>query len=221
MARPRFDDEGNEIFSGKVGVFPLVTQQPALRRSRNREAGTLEVKPVTSVTREIIREFLLAKVIPKIWEVWPTDDSRSTIFIQQDNARTHVDPNDVEFQEVASQNGFDIRLMCQPANSLDFNILDLGFFRAIQSMQEKKKTNNIAELIQAVEMSFAEYSSVHVNRVWITYQLCMVETMKVQGSNKYKIPRVNKARLEREGCLPKQITCDPVLVENVRSQLQS
>lgn len=25
LARPRFDDEGNEVFSGKIGVFPLVT----------------------------------------------------------------------------------------------------------------------------------------------------------------------------------------------------
>jgi len=47
MTRPRFDGEGNEIFSGKIGVFPFVTMQPAQRRSGNLEAGTLELKPMT------------------------------------------------------------------------------------------------------------------------------------------------------------------------------
>ena len=29
VARPRFDDEGKETFSGKIGVFPLVQQVAA------------------------------------------------------------------------------------------------------------------------------------------------------------------------------------------------
>ncbi|CAE6199218.1 unnamed protein product [Arabidopsis arenosa] len=131
MARPRFDTKGNETFSGKIGVFPFVTMQPAQRRSRNREGGTLELKLMTSIKREDIKEFLIEKVIPRIRERWPQEDFGKTIFIQQDNARTHVDPEDEEFQAAASDHGFDIRLMCQPPNSPDLNILDLGFFNAI------------------------------------------------------------------------------------------
>lgn len=55
MARPRFDDEGIKTFSGKIGVFPFVTIQSAQRTSRNREAGTMEMKPITSVKRDDIR----------------------------------------------------------------------------------------------------------------------------------------------------------------------
>jgi hypothetical protein len=36
--------------------------------------------------------------------------------------------NNPIFCEAAQQDGLDIRLTCQPANSLDFNILDLEFF---------------------------------------------------------------------------------------------
>jgi hypothetical protein len=50
-----------------------------------------------------------------------------SIYIQQDNAPSHISPNDKLFCEAAKQDGFDIRLVCQQANSLDFNILDLGF----------------------------------------------------------------------------------------------
>jgi hypothetical protein len=57
VARPRFDDEGNVIFSGKIGVFPMVNKVPAQRSSVNRRAGTLETKPITSITKEVNRRF--------------------------------------------------------------------------------------------------------------------------------------------------------------------
>jgi hypothetical protein len=48
-----------------------------------------------------------------------------------DNAPSHLKVDDPQFCEVAKQGGFDIWLICQPPNSLDFNILDLRIFRAI------------------------------------------------------------------------------------------
>ncbi|KAI5386953.1 hypothetical protein KIW84_073192 [Lathyrus oleraceus] len=135
LTRPRFDSQGNEIFSGKIGIFPFVTQEPAKRTSANRVAGTMETKAITSVNRDVIRSFLIEKVLPAIKEKWPRDDlGTSTIFIQQDNARTHINHDDQEFIQEATRDGFDIRLMCQPANSPDLNVLDLGFFSAIQSL---------------------------------------------------------------------------------------
>lgn len=137
MARPRFDGEGNEIFSGKIGIFPFAKMQPAKRGSKNRAAGTMELKPMTSIKREDIKEFLIGKILPRIRERWPQEDFGKTIYIQQDNARTHVDPRDEDFLAAASQHGFDIRLICQPPNSPDLNILDLGFFNAIQTLQHQ------------------------------------------------------------------------------------
>lgn len=69
---------------------------------------------------------MLEEVIPKIHERWLREDVGKFIFIQQDNARMHVDPSD-EFREMASQNSFDIRLMCQLPNSTNLHILYLGF----------------------------------------------------------------------------------------------
>ncbi|XP_074314285.1 uncharacterized protein LOC141649494 [Silene latifolia] len=172
MARPRYDSDGNETFSGKIGVFPLITKEPAIRRSRNREAGTLVTKPIPSVTREVIRNFLIEKVVPAIKATWPIEDMGSTIFIQQDNARTHIDPNDPEFRRVASQDGFDIRLMCQPANSPDLNILDLGFFSAIQSLQQKKRSDTVDELIGAVENSFMDFVAESLYMKFSVYGAC-------------------------------------------------
>jgi hypothetical protein len=220
VARPRFDAQKREIFSGKIGVFPLVTQEPAKRNSVNRASGTLETKPITSVTRPIIKSFMIDKVVPAMKEIWPIEERGFPIFIQQDNARTHIDINDEDFRRVASQDGFDIRLMCQPANSPDLNVLDLGFFNAIQSLQHKEAPNSIDELVKAVENSFEAFSTVKSNRIFLTLQSCMIEIMKKGGSNKYKLQHLKKKKLERQGKLPTRLKCDATLVEDVLKYLE-
>ncbi|GJV36853.1 hypothetical protein Tco_1409330 [Tanacetum coccineum] len=60
VARPRFDAFGNEIFSGKIGIFPLTTLEPAKRSSKNRVTGTLETKPILSVTKEVYPQTYVA-----------------------------------------------------------------------------------------------------------------------------------------------------------------
>nr|GEV19072.1 retrovirus-related Pol polyprotein from transposon TNT 1-94 [Tanacetum cinerariifolium] len=62
------------------------------------------------------------------------------------------DVNDIDFMEVASQDGFDIRLCFQPPNSPDLNVLDLGYFRAIQSLQEQEALHTIDELVSAKDI---------------------------------------------------------------------
>jgi len=149
-ARPRFRN-GECIFDGKIGCFPLVTYQNAVRRSQNRLGGEQVIKPITSITRDVIRDFMLNQVLPAIRAKWPREDVHKPIFIQQDNAPSHLKVDDPVFCEAAKQDGFDIRLICQPPNSPDFNILDLGFFRAIQAIQYKKDAKTIKDLVPAVQ----------------------------------------------------------------------
>ncbi|XP_031116503.1 uncharacterized protein LOC116020160 [Ipomoea triloba] len=105
VARPRFDLERNEMFDGKIGMFPFVYKEPAKCRSKNREAGTLETKPIESA---------------------------------------------------AKKDGFDIHLTCQPPNSPDMNVLDLGFLRALQSLQHQEAPRNVNELVAANHKAFNE-----------------------------------------------------------------
>jgi hypothetical protein len=89
---------------------------------------------------------LIDKVLPAIRAKWPQEDMDKPIYIQQDNAQSHVSLNDKLFCEAAKQDGFDIRLVCQPPNSPDFNILDLGFFNGIQSIQYKTSAKTLKSL---------------------------------------------------------------------------
>ncbi|KAK8498271.1 hypothetical protein V6N12_073898 [Hibiscus sabdariffa] len=146
VARPRFDEFSNCMFSRKIGIFPIVIKEPARRNSKNRQAGTLETKAILYVTKDVTRSCLINKVLPAIRAKWPSSSDKR-IFIQQDNAKPHIDIDDEQFLQAASLDGFNFQLFFQPPNSPDLNVLDLGYFRAIQSLQHQESPTTIDELV--------------------------------------------------------------------------
>ena len=111
---------------------------------------TWELKPCHTVDREKSREYLVKYVLPAIKEKWPESDRWNTIYVQQDNARTHIKPDDPLFLQEAARGGWDIRMIYQPPNSPDTNILDLGWFASIQAMFHRKMPKTLAEIVQKV-----------------------------------------------------------------------
>jgi hypothetical protein len=107
---------------------------------------------------------MINQVLLAIRSKWPREDVGRPIFIQQDNAPSHLKLDDPEFCAAAKLGGFDIRLICQPPNSPDFNILDLGFFRAIQAIQYKKDAKTIEALVPAVKevICTIQYNNSHM-----------------------------------------------------------
>lgn len=194
-ARPRFRD-GECIFDGRIGCFPLVTYEPAQRSNAvtGRVCGDMVMKPITSITRDAIREFMINKVLPAIRSKWPREDVGNPIFIQQDNAPSHSKLDDPLFCEHAKRDGFDIRLISQLPNSPDFNILDLDFFRAIQY---QKNAKTIQELVPAVQQAFMEYCPRKANRIFVTLQTVLIEAMKKKGNNNIKIPHMKKGDIRK------------------------
>ena len=65
VVKPRYNDDGEVTFDGKIGTWAFVQETEALRRSHNRERGTIELKSV-KVTRDVCRDYLINKVIPAI-----------------------------------------------------------------------------------------------------------------------------------------------------------
>ena len=47
VARPQYDYRAKRLFNGKIRVWPFVETVPAKRNSKNRPAGTEDVKPVS------------------------------------------------------------------------------------------------------------------------------------------------------------------------------
>ncbi|XP_047312720.1 uncharacterized protein LOC124916029 [Impatiens glandulifera] len=174
LYRPIYDSQGLCIFDGKIGMA----------------ARTLETKAITSITREVIKDYMINRVVPYLKALWPLTEG-TNIVIQQNNTRPHFSDDDIQWRAVASSDGFNIHLMQQPALSPDLNVNDLGWFRTLQSIQEEEAPMNVDELV---------------------LQSCMVEIMMQRGHNNYRLPHMKKQTLLREGALPEVLEVDNNLV---------
>jgi hypothetical protein len=67
--------------------------------------------------------------------------------------------------------------------------------------------------------AFHEYHPCKANRMSLTLYQVLNETMKVDGSNKFKLLNMKKARLERQGLLPLQVNYDATLVNEAMEKL--
>ena len=113
--------------------------------------------------KEVYRDLLIRKLIPVIMEKWPTRDRNSRkIFIQQDGAKNHIREDDQLFNDALEENGVTTELYTQSANSPDVNLLDLGFFRAIQSFNDAVPRNE-EELIETVSEAYDKYPREKIN----------------------------------------------------------
>ena len=79
-----------------------------------------------------------------------------TIYIQQDSAKNHIHEDDAEFNNALMEQDIDAKLYTQTPNSPNVNLLDLGFFRAIQSFNDASPKNE-EELIRLVMEAYDNY----------------------------------------------------------------
>ncbi|ETV64559.1 hypothetical protein H257_18563 [Aphanomyces astaci] len=171
--------------SGGTARWPFTTLAAGQRSSANRSAGTLETKTV-NVTKDVYRNYLLEKVLSAIVRKWPGDTR--DIILQHDKAKTHVTVSEKRLQQsfdTYKSAGWTFRLEPQPPNSPDFNVLDLGFFAALQSLQHRRASGQ--------------------DRTSMTLQACLLEAMKVHGDNIYKIPHLSKEMKQQHGMLGRNV----------------
>ncbi|ETV63968.1 hypothetical protein H257_19097 [Aphanomyces astaci] len=185
VARPRYDPAQRKMWDGKE----------AKRTSKNRVRGTPITVPMT-VTKDIYRRFIIEHVIPSIRLKWPGHRG-NTIYIQKDNARPHVSIRDPDVVAAGALHGWDIRLDSQPPMSPDFNVLDLGFFNAIQSLQHQKMSRCIEDLVAAVHEAYVEMDWKILDKTFMTLQNVMKEAFKANGDNVYALPHASKDKTRK------------------------
>jgi hypothetical protein len=216
QAKPRYV-AGHGWWDGKVGIWPIGHVEQAQKSSVNRPAGA-DVWVNDNVDKDMYRFVLINEVVPKIVEVWPNFDRPSVkVKLQQDGAKSHIDPMDEEWQEFLHEMGWEdkIELLTQPANSPDTNVNDLAFFNSLQSDYYDYAPTNSFELIEFVKKAHAEFPISKLKRIWLTYQSCLNEIINNNGGTFYKIPHMGKAKMEREGTLPRVLD----VTENARALL--
>ncbi|KAJ4438478.1 hypothetical protein ANN_14423 [Periplaneta americana] len=152
---------------------------------------------------------LITKLIPTVNAKWPPGPrtGRIQVSVQQDNVRSHITPNDRTLMDAAAASRITLELVCQPPNSLDMNVLDLGYFRTIQSLQHQSGPETIDELIAAIETAFSQLTRDKHNNVFNTLQSNLIEIMKVNDGKNNKIPHMQKGHLDHLNILPSRLKC--------------
>ena len=145
-----------------------------------------------------------------------------TIYIQQDGVKNHIHEDDEEFNNALMEQDIDTKLYMQTPNSPDVNLLDLGFFRAIQSFNDASPKNE-EELIQLVQDAYENYPWHKLNRTWLTLQSCFNQIILYHADNNYSIEPISKAKLEQQGQLPDvlDVVDDNVYQMNDKSDRES
>ena len=205
VARPRYDTNKNAWFDGKIGIWPIRKWEPVKWSSKKCAKGT-PVWKNKCITWDVYREYLIQKFLLAVKERWPMHNGR--IQLQQDGAKSHILEDDVEFKEAVDEIGLNLTVFTQSPNSPDTNILDLGFFRAIQSFNNDCPANE-EELIKSVEKAYGEYPLRKLNYVWLTLQSCLNMIIENDGGNDYKILHMGKESMDRRGLLPGVLDVTP------------
>ncbi|XP_021733993.1 uncharacterized protein LOC110700709 [Chenopodium quinoa] len=220
VGKPLYDEHKNMLHDGKYGLFPFVKYEMAKKKSKNRDKGTLETKAIRSVNIHAIREMLLNHVLPSLYEKWPAQLPKN-VTIQWDNARPHQVPNNPEFQEACQAYGFNIQFVYQPAQSPDLNVLDLGLFRVIQSIQYQSFPKNLDELIAKVDEAWNSFDLTVNKYTWITLQSCMLKILEKMGGNNFVPPHMKKRHLDSLSLLPDLLELDRDLLNSVVNYLNT
>ncbi|XP_074264466.1 uncharacterized protein LOC141586956 [Silene latifolia] len=213
------DNETVYVVEGEELPHRCCQSKSSKRSSENRPRGTLETKPIESITKQVIKDCLIHQVIPAIKSVWPEGLSKH-IYIQQDNARPHIKNDDPDFMAAENSDGFNIELVFQPPNSPDLNVNDLGYFKALQSLQKKKAAKTVDDLVNEVMQAFIDYSPSKLNNIFLSLQAVMIEMMKCKGHNNFSLPHMGKGHLAVIGMLPRNLIVNEVLVRQCIEHMQ-
>ena len=147
-------------------------------------------------------------MIPAIKRDWPRARRGETIWAQHDNAPSNNLNEDPDINREGTADGWGIKFINQPPNSPDLNILDLGFFNSIQSLQDRTTPRTIDDLIAEVRTAFAAQKSQELGAVWTTLQSILQEIMLAKGDNNFKLPHLKKATAAGRGVsIPMELPC--------------
>ena len=64
-----------------------------------------------------------------------------------------------------------------------------------------------------MKQKYEEYPAKKINRVWLSHMLVMNEILKDYGGNNFRIPHMNKEKLERDNRLPWILTVDAAAIQ--------
>ncbi|ETV99170.1 hypothetical protein H310_08569 [Aphanomyces invadans] len=107
-----------------------------------------------------------------------------------------------------------------PPNSPDLNVLDLGFFASIQTLQYKMFSRTVDDVIASTMMAFDSLDAEILENLFLTLQVVMRLVLVHGDGNQLKLPHLKKGTMKRAGALAVKLSC-PVFAVNSLLQAAS
>jgi hypothetical protein len=153
QARPRYNPSTKTTWDGKLDLIPIGNWVCQQRRSKYYKKGDVHWKNC-NVDTQAYFECLegIVRVIASKWRRGQWNNPQYVIKVQQDGARPHTSKNfylmwddllvGMFLEGVVIPSMTKIKLITQPARFPDLNLLNNGFFNALQSQYMRYAPSN-------------------------------------------------------------------------------
>lgn len=203
-------------FDGAVGIWPITEMFTPKRASaaHPRVNGQLVPyeKPTTmdgALFQSMVQRFYIPAILALAERAFRTGIQRIVVHSQIDNAGGHAVHTSVE---ALNRIGYlihprlRIHFYCQPPNSPDLNVLDLGAWNSLQKAvpplvyDHAIGRGNIQErIIETVQSSFQTWNArAKCAKLFDTRRAFMYETIMHQGGNTFKQPHIKNLQAKLE-----------------------
>jgi len=198
-------------FDGRVGLYPVSEQVPAMRRSKHREKGELHWKLV-NMDAVLFKRYLKEFVVPDVLAA--TGMWVKRIVIQMDNAGGHGGgKGDMNKTTIADLNAWagdlpeeyarwwpaaeqpEIVFVAQPPRSPDTNALDLGIWTSLQvAVEQAKQRQGLVRLkeddiIDICKEAWASWpAAATLTKIFNTLENVLLCIQAAEGGNGFDIP---------------------------------
>jgi hypothetical protein len=205
---------------GKYGMWAFTDQQPAKRRSKRREAGTMETKCV-SVTADVFYEKcvepggLLDSLVGKI-------GNYRQVEVLMDNAKPHIGHLNVDkLNTECRKRKLRVIFKTQPANSPDLNLCDASFFHALNSRVNKLKmqAHTIDDFIALVLSEFETFPVAALQNAIDHIYANMNGILLTQGGNEMEYRHFQVAGVENDETFSNSVCMSACQIDRLRAML--
>ena len=142
-----------------------------------------------------------------------------------DNALSHISVQEVIWEKAVEESGFNLEINRKPPHSLYLKVMDLWYFKNIQSLQYNTSTRQWRSLLKKWILLFKDLDTITLTNIFIKWKLNILKIIDVEGNNTYIIPHKNRNTLDHI-CLVINtvfISCivmDKIKFNNVRNKTQ-
>ncbi|CAN0037836.1 unnamed protein product [Choristocarpus tenellus] len=131
------------------------------------------------------------------------------VVIQQDSPTPHTGKGNLEILSGEGKTeGWSIRLVTQPSNSPDLNIMDLCFFRSLKCWVMGERFRSVEDMVKVIKKWYEEYDETTLERAWQLLFAVYNQVVRCKGGNGLSVEHTGVRKRQLYGELEVKLKVD-------------